>query len=59
MPILIIFFYTDFTPTSQVIFNPFSNGVNDFDLIFSSEFAVSLVWCYLSYSGWNTSCLFF
>ena len=58
MPIVIIFFHTDFNPTSQVIFNPFSNGVNDFELIFSSEFAVSLVWCYLSYSGWNAAVYF-
>ena len=57
MLIVIIFFHR-FYPTSQVIFNPFSNGVNDFELIFSSEFTVSLVWCYLSYSGWNKAIYF-
>ena len=58
LPFILFFVNKDFQPTNQVIFNPFNNGVNDFELIFSSKFAVALVWCYLSYSGWNASVYF-
>jgi APA family basic amino acid/polyamine antiporter len=43
---------------SEVIFNPLDNGVSDFDLIFSSDFAISLVWVCFAYSGWNASVYF-
>ena len=43
---------------SEVVFNPFNNGVNDLDLIFSSDFAISLVWVCFAYSGWNASVYF-
>lgn len=45
------FFVTGFTP-SGVSFMP-SSG--DFDLIGSDAFAISLVYVYLAYSGWNAS----
>jgi len=40
------------------VFNPFNNGQNDWDLIFSSEFAIALVYVCFSYSGWNASVYF-
>ena len=43
---------------SSIVFNPFNNGVNDFKLIFSSEFAISLVYVCFAYSGWNASIYF-
>ena len=56
LPIFLLIF-GDFT-RSEVIFNPFNNGVSDFDLIFSSDFAISLVWVCFAYSGWNASVYF-
>jgi len=55
-PFLMVYF-SDFNP-STIVFNPLNNGYNDWDLIFSSEFAISLVWVYFSYSGWNASVYF-
>jgi len=55
-PFLMVFF-SDFNP-SKIAFNPFNNGYNDWDLIFSSEFAISLVYVCFSYSGWNASVYF-
>jgi len=55
-PFLVVYF-SDFTP-STIIFNPLNNGYNDWDLIFSSEFAISLVYVCFSYSGWNASVYF-
>ena len=43
---------------SSIVFNPFNNGVSDFKLIFSSEFAISLVYVCFAYSGWNASIYF-
>ena len=56
LPIFLLIF-GDFS-RSEVIFNPFNNGVSDFDLIFSSDFAISLVWVCFAYSGWNASVYF-
>ena len=56
LPIIILIF-GDFS-RSEVVFNPFNNGVNDLDLIFSSDFAISLVWVCFAYSGWNASVYF-
>ena len=55
-PFLMVYF-SDFNP-STIRFNPFNNGYNDWDLIFSSEFAISLVYVCFSYSGWNASVYF-
>ncbi len=55
-PFLMVFF-SDFNP-STIVFNPLNNGYNDWDLIFSSEFAISLVYVCFSYSGWNASVYF-
>ena len=44
--------------SSSLNFNPFNNNQNDWDLIFSSHFAVSLVYVCFSYSGWNASVYF-
>ena len=55
-PFLMVYF-SDFNP-STIAFNPLNNGYNDWDLIFSSEFAISLVWVCFSYSGWNASVYF-
>lgn len=55
-PFLMVYF-SDFNP-STIVFNPLNNGYNDWDLIFSSEFAVSLVYVCFSYSGWNASVYF-
>jgi len=56
LPIFLLIF-GDFS-RSEVVFNPFHNGVSDFDLIFSSDFAISLVWVCFAYSGWNASVYF-
>ena len=56
LPIFLLIF-GDFS-RSEVIFNPLDNGVSDFDLIFSSDFAISLVWVCFAYSGWNASVYF-
>jgi len=53
----ILYFFGEFQPT-KIIFNPFKNGVNDMDIIFSADFAKALVWCYLAYSGWNAAVYF-
>lgn len=50
-------YFSDFNP-SKIVFNPLNNGHNDWDLIFSSEFAISLVYVCFSYSGWNASVYF-
>ena len=50
-------YFSDFNP-STIVFNPLNNGYNDWDLIFSSEFAISLVYVCFSYSGWNASVYF-
>jgi len=55
-PFLMVYF-SDFNPSS-IVFNPLNNGYNDWDLIFSSEFAISLVFVCFSYSGWNASVYF-
>jgi len=55
-PFLMVYF-SDFNP-SKIAFNPLNNGYNDWDLIFSSEFAISLVYVCFSYSGWNASVYF-
>ena len=55
-PFLMVYF-SDFNP-SAIVFNPLNNGYNDWDLIFSSEFAISLVYVCFSYSGWNASVYF-
>ena len=44
--------------SSSLNFNPFNNYQNDWYLIFSSHFAVSLVYVCFSYSGWNASVYF-
>jgi|ETNmetMinimDraft_32_1059908.scaffolds.fasta_scaffold33451_1 APA family basic amino acid/polyamine antiporter len=54
---IVLYFFGDFQPTNQIL-NPFKNGVNDMSLIFSPEFAIALVWCYLAYSGWNAAVYF-
>jgi len=56
LPIILLIF-GDFS-RSEVVFNPFNNGVNDLDLIFSSDFAISLVWVCFAFSGWNASVYF-
>ena len=43
--LLALYFFGEFHPT-ELVFNPFKNGVDDLDLIFSSDFAISMVWCY-------------
>ena len=53
----ILYFFGNFQPT-EMIFNPFKNGVDDMSLIFSKKFAIALVWCYLAYSGWNAAVYF-
>ena len=53
----IMAYFSDFNP-SKIIFNPLNNGYNDWELIFSSEFAISLVYVCFSYSGWNASVYF-
>ena len=55
-PFLMVYF-SDFNP-STIVFNPLNNGYNDWDLIFSSDFAIALVWVCFSYSGWNASVYF-
>lgn len=55
-PFLMVYL-SDFNP-STIVFNPLNNGYNDWDLIFSSEFAISLVYVCFSYSGWNASVYF-
>jgi len=56
LPIILLIF-GDFS-RSEVVFNPFNNGYNDLDLIFSSDFAISLVWVCFAFSGWNASVYF-
>ena len=56
LPIILLMF-GDFS-RSSLIFNPLNNGVNDFDLIFSSDFAISLVYVCFAFSGWNASVYF-
>lgn len=56
LPVILLVF-GDFS-RSNVVFNPFNNGYNDLDLIFSSDFAISLVWVCFAFSGWNASVYF-
>ena len=56
MPVL-MYYLGDFSPTNLTL-NPYNNGQNDWNLIFSSEFAISLVYVCFSYSGWNASIYF-
>ena len=54
---IFVYYFGEFNP-ANIKFNPLNNNQNDWQLIFSSEFAISLVYVCFSFSGWNATVYF-